>query len=132
MLAIGAHPDDIELGCGATLTCHRQRGDDHTLRRQRPGRGHGDDRAPPRESYLGMDPLAVPGAPGGPARRVVLYRGLLPQHHLEATPKQGMVVDDQDFERPILRPWLMHDLRITPGHRLRPGRLGRKSLLRTT
>src|SRR2546425_9513485 len=28
VLAIGAHPDDIELGCGATLTCHRQRGDD--------------------------------------------------------------------------------------------------------
>ncbi len=39
-----------------------------------------DDRAPPRESYLGMDPFGVPGAPGGPARRVVLYRGLLPHH----------------------------------------------------
>jgi hypothetical protein len=39
-----------------------------------------DDRAPPRESYLGMDPLGRPGAPGGPARRIVLYRGLLPYH----------------------------------------------------
>jgi hypothetical protein len=37
-----------------------------------------DDRAPPRESYLGMDPLGLPGAPGGPPRRIVLYRGLLP------------------------------------------------------
>lgn len=37
-----------------------------------------DDREPPRESYLGMDPLGRPGAPGGPARRIVLYRGLLP------------------------------------------------------
>lgn len=39
-----------------------------------------DDRAPPRESYLGTDPLGLPGAPGGRARRIVLYRGLLPQH----------------------------------------------------
>ena len=28
VLAIGAHPDDIELGCGATLLGHRRRGDD--------------------------------------------------------------------------------------------------------
>ena len=27
VLAIGAHPDDIELGCGATLATHRMRGD---------------------------------------------------------------------------------------------------------
>jgi hypothetical protein len=39
-----------------------------------------DDRAPPRESYLGIDPLGLPGAPGGPARRIVMYRGLLPYH----------------------------------------------------
>jgi LmbE family N-acetylglucosaminyl deacetylase len=30
-LAVGAHPDDIELGCGATLAAHRQRGDRVTL-----------------------------------------------------------------------------------------------------
>ncbi|HEX8110468.1 MAG TPA: hypothetical protein VF516_22200, partial [Kofleriaceae bacterium] len=28
-----------------------------------------DDRPPPRESYIGMDPLGLPGAPDGPARR---------------------------------------------------------------
>src|ERR1041385_3092194 len=27
VLAIGAHPDDIELGCAATLLAHRARGD---------------------------------------------------------------------------------------------------------
>ena len=27
VLAIGAHPDDIELGCGATLLAHKARGD---------------------------------------------------------------------------------------------------------
>lgn len=31
VLAVGAHPDDIELGCGATLLAHRQRGDDVAL-----------------------------------------------------------------------------------------------------
>jgi LmbE family N-acetylglucosaminyl deacetylase len=31
VLAVGAHPDDIELGCGATLVAHRRRGDDVTL-----------------------------------------------------------------------------------------------------
>ncbi|MCA1670813.1 MAG: PIG-L family deacetylase [Actinobacteria bacterium] len=27
VLVIGAHPDDIELGCGAALLAHRRRGD---------------------------------------------------------------------------------------------------------
>jgi LmbE family N-acetylglucosaminyl deacetylase len=31
VLAVGAHPDDIELGCGATLSAHRLRGDRVTL-----------------------------------------------------------------------------------------------------
>lgn len=31
VLAIGAHPDDIELGCGATLAAHRARGDEVAL-----------------------------------------------------------------------------------------------------
>jgi LmbE family N-acetylglucosaminyl deacetylase len=31
VLAVGAHPDDIELGCGATLLAHQTRGDEVTL-----------------------------------------------------------------------------------------------------
>jgi LmbE family N-acetylglucosaminyl deacetylase len=31
VLAVGAHPDDIELGCGATLLTHQARGDEVTL-----------------------------------------------------------------------------------------------------
>lgn len=31
VVAIGAHPDDIELGCGGALLAHRRRGDDVTL-----------------------------------------------------------------------------------------------------
>ena len=31
VLAIGAHPDDIELGCGATLLAHHRRGDAITM-----------------------------------------------------------------------------------------------------
>src|SRR3954453_7403077 len=31
VLAIGAHPDDSELGCGATLLAHAARGDHVTL-----------------------------------------------------------------------------------------------------
>ncbi len=31
VLAIGAHPDDIELGCGATLLAHHAAGDQVTM-----------------------------------------------------------------------------------------------------
>jgi hypothetical protein len=49
--------------------------DDHAVAMLR------DDRPPPRESYLGVDPLGTSAAaPSPPPRRVVLHRGLLPQH----------------------------------------------------
>ena len=38
-----------------------------------------DDRGPQRDSYLGQDPLGRPGDAGAPARRVILYHGLLPR-----------------------------------------------------
>lgn len=31
VLAVGAHPDDIEIGCGGTLLAHRRRGDRVTM-----------------------------------------------------------------------------------------------------
>src|SRR5689334_1238055 len=39
VLAIGAHPDDVELGCGATLAAHAARGDSVTLLVMTPGEG---------------------------------------------------------------------------------------------
>jgi LmbE family N-acetylglucosaminyl deacetylase len=37
VLAVGAHPDDIEIGCGATLLGHRARGDAVSLLVMTPG-----------------------------------------------------------------------------------------------
>lgn len=37
IVAIGAHPDDIELGCGAALLAHRQAGDAITMLVMTPG-----------------------------------------------------------------------------------------------
>ncbi len=40
VLAVGAHPADVELGCGGALLAHRDRGDEiHMLVMTRPGRG---------------------------------------------------------------------------------------------
>jgi LmbE family N-acetylglucosaminyl deacetylase len=44
VLAIGAHPDDIELGCGATLAAHAARGDAVALLVMTPGE-HGPQAA---------------------------------------------------------------------------------------
>jgi LmbE family N-acetylglucosaminyl deacetylase len=49
VLAIGAHPDDIELGCGATLAAHAARGDSIALLVMTPGE-HGPQAARPRVS----------------------------------------------------------------------------------
>ena len=46
VLAIGAHPDDIELGCGATLLAHSAAGDQVTMFVMTGGEnGPGDDSA---------------------------------------------------------------------------------------
>jgi len=61
VLAIGAHPDDIELGCGATLLAHRARGDKVSMLVMTAGeRGPQDARSRVREqeeaaSMLGAD-----------------------------------------------------------------------------
>jgi LmbE family N-acetylglucosaminyl deacetylase len=49
VLAIGAHPDDIELGCGATLAAHAARGDSIALLVMTPGE-HGPQAAISRVS----------------------------------------------------------------------------------
>jgi LmbE family N-acetylglucosaminyl deacetylase len=49
VLAIGAHPDDVELGCGATLAAHRARGDSIALLVMTPGE-HGPQAAISRVS----------------------------------------------------------------------------------
>ena len=61
VLAIGAHPDDIELGCGATLLAHRARGDKVSMLVMTAGeRGPQDARSRVREqeeaaAMLGAD-----------------------------------------------------------------------------
>ena len=49
VLAIGAHPDDIELGCGATLLAHRRAGHAVTMLVMTAGRGDAEQRARPDE-----------------------------------------------------------------------------------
>jgi LmbE family N-acetylglucosaminyl deacetylase len=60
VLAVGAHPDDIELGCGATLLAHRERGDRiHLLVMTVGERGPQDERPRVKEQE---DAAAVLGA----------------------------------------------------------------------
>jgi LmbE family N-acetylglucosaminyl deacetylase len=60
VLAVGAHPDDIELGCGATLLAHRDRGDKiHLLVMTVGERGPQDERPRVKEQE---DAAAVLGA----------------------------------------------------------------------
>ena len=41
VLAVGAHPDDIEIGCGGTLLAHKAAGDTVTMLVLTDGRGNG-------------------------------------------------------------------------------------------
>jgi LmbE family N-acetylglucosaminyl deacetylase len=49
VLAIGAHPDDIELGCGAALLAHRRAGHTVTMLVMTAGRGAFEQQARPSE-----------------------------------------------------------------------------------
>ena len=49
VLAIGAHPDDIELGCGAALLAHRRAGHAVTMLVMTAGLGPAEQRARPEE-----------------------------------------------------------------------------------
>ena len=81
VLAIGAHPDDIELGCGAALLAHRRAGHAVTMLVMTAGLGPAEQRARPEEQeeaaallragliWGGFEDGRVPS--DGPAVRVI-------------------------------------------------------------
>ena len=81
VLAIGAHPDDIELGCGAALLAHRRAGHAVTMLVMTAGLGPAEQRARPEEQeeaaallraglmWGGFEDGRVPS--GGPAVRII-------------------------------------------------------------
>jgi LmbE family N-acetylglucosaminyl deacetylase len=81
VLAIGAHPDDIELGCGAALLAHRRAGHAVTMLVMTAGLGPAEKRVRPPEQedaaallraalmWGGFEDGRVP--PDGPAVRVI-------------------------------------------------------------
>jgi LmbE family N-acetylglucosaminyl deacetylase len=81
VLAIGAHPDDIELGCGAALLAHRRAGHPVTMLVMTAGLGDAEQRARPPEQeeaaallqarllWGGFEDGRVPA--GGPAVQVI-------------------------------------------------------------
>ena len=81
VLAIGAHPDDIELGCGAALLAHRQAGHPVTMLVMTAGLGPAERRARPEEQeeaaallraglvWGGFDDGQIPA--DGPAVKVI-------------------------------------------------------------
>jgi LmbE family N-acetylglucosaminyl deacetylase len=81
VLAIGAHPDDIELGCGAALLAHRRAGHAVTMLVMTAGLGPTEQRARPEEQeeaaallqaglvWGGFEDGRVPA--DGPAIRVI-------------------------------------------------------------
>ena len=59
ILAIGAHPDDIEFGCGGTLIKYAQQGHDVSLLVMTDGGGGGDGRIRRQEQQAAGDILGV-------------------------------------------------------------------------
>ena len=59
ILAIGAHPDDVEFGCGGTLIKYAQQGHDVSLLVMTDGGGGGDGRIRRQEQQAARDILGV-------------------------------------------------------------------------
>jgi LmbE family N-acetylglucosaminyl deacetylase len=59
VLAIGAHPDDVEIGCGASLLRHRANGDRITILTLSSGAQGGNSAARERESRRAADLLGA-------------------------------------------------------------------------
>ena len=112
VLAMHAHPDDVEFQCAGTLAllreagCHRDDGDDDARRlRQRRARRRGDRRDPPRRGAGGGRPdrgrLPLPGVPrpGDLQRRRVAAAG-----HRDPPPGPARPHPDRAAGRLPLRP----------------------------
>lgn len=55
VLAVGAHPDDVEIGCGGTLSMHAQRQDEVTILTLSHGAHGGDARIRAREAHAAAE-----------------------------------------------------------------------------
>jgi LmbE family N-acetylglucosaminyl deacetylase len=61
VLAVGAHPDDVELGCGGTLALHKLNGDKVYLLVLTKGEASGDVEVREKECRMAADILGVDG-----------------------------------------------------------------------
>ncbi len=59
ILAIGAHPDDVEIGCGGTLASHAERGDRVVILTLTAGEQAGDSSVRSRESVASASHLGA-------------------------------------------------------------------------
>ncbi|HEY5803555.1 MAG TPA: PIG-L family deacetylase [Lysobacter sp.] len=57
VLAVGAHPDDVEIGCGGTLSLHAQRQDEVTILTLSHGTQGGDPNIRAREAHAAAELL---------------------------------------------------------------------------
>ena len=76
ILAIGAHPDDIELGCGGTLAIHKMNGDKVYLLVLTRGEASGDPKVREMECRKAADMLGVDGLFFGGLEDTKVYDGI--------------------------------------------------------
>jgi LmbE family N-acetylglucosaminyl deacetylase len=91
-LAVGAHPDDVEIGCGGVLLEHRRRGDDVVILTLTGGEHGGDHERRARES---KDAAAVIGA-------ALIHRDLPDTSLPEAGPTIEAIQDAIEVVRPTV------------------------------